>query len=135
MYRAYIVTSEKVYDELGFKRCRPFVRFFYFFFFFPRTFFFSFFSLSDSAIFFDDQSDINTFFFFFFFPFHYHPSSRDDVTWISKRGSFEGTAFGSIVPQLVMYSAQKQKEREKQTHYPAIWDFHAASPSCRVIEC
>lgn len=40
MYRAYIVTSEKVYDELGFKRCRPFVRFFYFFFFFPSDFFF-----------------------------------------------------------------------------------------------
>lgn len=42
MYRAYIVTSEKVYDELGFKRCRPFVRFFYFFFFFSLGLFFPF---------------------------------------------------------------------------------------------
>lgn len=40
MYRAYIVTSEKVYDESEFKRCCPFVRFFYFFFsdFFPLFF-------------------------------------------------------------------------------------------------
>lgn len=135
MYRAYIVTSEKVYDELGFKRCRPFVRFFYFFFFFPRTFFFPFLAFRIALFFSTINRILIPSFFFFFFPFHYHPSSRDDVTWISKRGSFEGTAFGSIVPQLVMYSAQKQKEREKQTHYPAIWDFHAASPSCRVIEC
>lgn len=135
MYRAYIVTSEKVYDELGFKRCRPFVRFFYFFFFFPSDFFFPFLAFRIALFFSTINRILIPSFFFFFFPFHYHPSSRDDVTWISKRGSFEGTAFGSIVPQLVMYSAQKQKEREKQTHYPAIWDFYAASPSCRVIEC
>lgn len=134
MYRAYIVTSEKVYDELGFKRCRPFVRFFYFF-FFSLGLFFPFLAFRIALFFSTINRILIPSFFFFFFPFHYHPSSRDDVTWISKRGSFEGTAFGSIVPQLVMYSAQKQKEREKQTHYPAIWDFHAASPSCRVIEC
>lgn len=105
MYRAYIVTSEKVYDELGFKRCRPFVRFFYFFFFFPRTFFFPFLAFRIALFFSTINRILIPSFFFFFFPFHYHPSSRDDVTWISKRGSFEGTAFGSIVPQLVMYSA------------------------------
>lgn len=55
MYRAYIVTSEKVYDELGFKRCRPFVRFF--------------FGLSDNVVFFffDVQRDIGSLISFFFF--------------------------------------------------------------------
>lgn len=69
MYRAYIVTSEKVYDELGFKRCRPFVRFFYFFFFSLGLFFFPFLAFRIALFFSTINRILIPSFFFFLFPF------------------------------------------------------------------
>lgn len=94
----------------------PLREIFLFFFFFSLGLFFPFLAFRIALFFSTINRILIPSFFFFFFPFHYHPSSRDDVTWISKRGSFEGTAFGSIVPQLIGNVQCIETKRKRKTN-------------------